>query len=297
MPIDYYDTISLFDSFGQEKSIKMIEFKIASLKEEVASLQSGVDSSSKYLSGSSERQKTLMNIGKAGADPMTMGGIANAIAGPGAGVYAAMKTQMENSAAQAESQNLARLSMELDRVMASMRDKNKERVKAILEKEIPELEEELEIAKKSKITEITEQEAKDKIKIRSVYFPSRETREKQGEFCEVDITIGVDSDYFEKKYGSSRVDGSFFANLYSNGFYIGSVKLVLPLFGVCSSKSIIGSFSNGDFIPAWEKLDKNLYDSKHSYESQRRKNVISYLENNRFAQLVPNKVWIVERNW
>lgn len=150
----------VFNCYGQEKSLKMLEIQKAAAIERLKELGTEYN---KLIASINKDKNTLANnqtlahmySGKGGADPMVMGGIANAIAGPGAGAYAALKTQNENAAAQAANRELAiNFHMLVQNAIFNNESAAKHKLEEIDEiqnKKIPEIEKKIETAKKQKL--------------------------------------------------------------------------------------------------------------------------------------------------
>lgn len=109
----------------------------------------------------------------------------------------------------------------------------------------------------------------------------------------VTVKIQWNESFFKQNYGSARIDGSFFANFYSGDYYIGSVKLVMPLFGVNGSGADIGGWGEkSKFFAPWVKVNKNDYDDEESYRKAHMRDI-----SNARIRVVPNNLWVVDMNW
>lgn len=305
---EYVALEPVFNCYGQEKSLKMLEIQKAAaierLKELGAEYDKLISFANKY-GNTLDRTLTHMYSDKGGADPMVMGGIANAIAGPGAGAYAALKTQNENAAAQAANRELAiNFHMLMQNAISNSKydaERKNEEIDEIQNKIIPDIDKKLESAKKTKIIKIKKEDIKKQIS----FYDIETIYGKQGEnIWGVKASVFCDRSFFEQNYGSARIDGSVFANIYysdsfwgtpTDGYYIGSLKLVLPLFGVNGSVADIGGVCNkSKFFAPWVKVNKNDYDNEESYKEAYMKDISNF--NNRI-QIVPNNLWVVDMNF
>ena len=306
---EYMALEPVFNCYGQEKSLKLLEMQkaaaIKKLKELRTEYNDLLSSMKKDENTLAKNNRTLAHMysGKGGADPMVMGGIANAIAGPGAGVYAALKTQNENAAAQAANSELAVLynyfAVEA-RIKKATTEKNmRARISAIEQEEIPNIEKEIACAKKTKIIKIKEEDIEKHIHLNFCLNGSNVKILRnllEVDMLGIEANIQWDEPFFEQNYGSARMDGSFFANFYSSGgYYIGSVKLVMPLFGVDGYRAKIGGGCNkSKFFASWVKANENTYDNEESYNIASMKD-ISDIESN--IRIVPNNLWVVDMNF
>lgn len=298
---EYVALEPVFNCYGQEKSLKMLEIQKAAaierLKELGAEYDKLISFANKY-GNTLDRTLTHMYSDKGGADPMVMGGIANAIAGPGAGAYAALKTQNENAAAQAANRELAiNFHMLMQNAIFNNESAAKHKLEEIDEiqnKKIPEIEKKIETAKKTKITKIKKEDIEKHI---SLNFPNygniKIENLQEKDTLRVTVKIQWNESFFKQNYGSARIDGSFFANFYSGDYYIGSVKLVMPLFGVNGSGADIGGWGEkSKFFAPWVKVNKNDYDDEESYRKAHMRDI-----SNARIRVVPNNLWVVDMNW
>lgn len=286
-----------FNCYGQEKSLKLLEMQKKAKMEEFKNLVYEYNNLMASAGNNQLDSKTLacMYNGKGGADPMVMGGIANAIAGPGAGVYAALKTQYENATVQAANREFSYLAAKVKIEWEYMVKEKLNTIKEIEQQELPAIEKEINRARQTKITDIEEKDITDMIHIKKTKTYSNVNTWSMGkidEFCGIEATIEYDKSYFKKKYGSARIDGSFFSHFYTaTGYYLGSIKMVLPLFGIYESETIRSGCFAPSFLAEWKEVDKNEFIDEGDYEWEKTKHISCG-----DIYIVPNKLWVVDMN-
>lgn len=153
-----------------------------------------------------------------------MGGLANGLAGPGAGIAAAVNAQIEN--AQIRARNEANWKDSVERRIDFMNAMFEPR-KALEEKQA-ELESKIEKAKIKLIADITPQQCLDMLTVKNTSIAVSETGT-----CTVDVEVALKQpNYYIFGDVKATIDGTIQAEIFDGNQKIGTANLVLPIDGV-----------------------------------------------------------------
>ena len=206
--LDQYSSLQ-----GREKRVRIL----TKARDELSAAISATEELSMMVAMSGYQEKE--------SNPYTWGGIASGIAGGGAGLYTAMKTEQENAAIRARNANNQQtaidLSLDIKKAAWSKKD------------ELKEIEAQLDHAQTCLVAETPANEVLDKLKISNVHVEISET----GAFTVTAKVKAADSLTIYDNM-DAVADGTIIAHLSQDGTEIGTAKLVLPCFGVDHNESI-----------------------------------------------------------
>lgn len=194
--------------YGREKRSAMLTDEIARLKQEAADLEADA--------------RVVVSMGQEKeSDWATMGGIANGLAGPAAGLATAMELQAQNASIRAKNEAYKQTVMP-----ASIWMKNKAMDK---EREAKKLSTELHKLQEKLISDIPTDAVMNKLEISDVQMDITETGT-----CKISARIREKNPLFLYDDVPVRADGTILAHIQKGGREIGAAKLVLPMCGVLS---------------------------------------------------------------
>ena len=169
----------------------------------------------------------LVNMGnQKGADWAVLGGIANGIAGPAAGVAVALDVQRENAKIEERNKTIRDNSLPAYMVFREQQGKAQLRADA--------LKNAYEAANEKLIADMTEQEVFDLLT-----FDDTQVAVSDSGAFRVSTTAAVKEKQTIGEH-AAVVDGTILARVHENGRVIGAAKLVLPTYGISDSEQLKG---------------------------------------------------------
>ena len=205
--------------YGRDKKIAMLTDRMRELRERADSLEKGAS----LLLRSTQQQER---------DWATWGGIANGIAGAGAGISTALEIQAQNAQIRAQNEANMRAAMPAYMSVTGNASQNRSNAAAI-EKQIARMEEKL-------VAEISAREILPLLHVGNSTVDVSET----GAF-KVTATISVCQPLFIYGDVPAVVDGTLIAHVFDGENRIGTAKMVLPVDGVSDKAGIIGAGLSG----------------------------------------------------
>jgi hypothetical protein len=215
----YRSLVRYAEFYGKEKKHKILTDRITELREQANRLDKGA-----VMLLRSGQQKEI--------DWATWGGMANGIAGIGAGVSTAIDMQMQNMTIRA--QNEANLRAAVPGFMAITNSSSQNRANANA------LEKELELLNEKLISDKPSEEVFTLLAFENITIDVSET----GAFM-VTATVYPRKPLFIYDDVPAIIDGTVLANVYDEDHKIGSAQMVFPVNGVSSKTGIQGMCLSG----------------------------------------------------
>lgn len=213
--------------FGQEKRIAVWQEKLDEVNKVIAGLEQEIKRWSDAIDYASS-SKHVNTVIQSKVDPYIAGGIGSAIGGAGAGMMAALDAQKENEKIEYENEkNVKRLFESVTNFLILKQQKEAERSKHL--KFRWEYEDKIKEIKLKLVDEIKIENPMDLLEIHDV-------KVTQNKF-KIDLSLKNDTLIFGDV--NAVIDGAFWAHIYQDKEYIGSVRVILPYDGVDTKTSKI----------------------------------------------------------
>ena len=213
--------------FGQEKRIAVWQEKLDEVNKVIAGLEQEIKRWSDAIDYASS-SKHVNTVIQSKVDPYIAGGIGSAIGGAGAGMMAALDAQKENEKIEYENEkNVKRLFESVTNFLIIKQQKEAERSEQL--KFRWEYEDKIKEIKLKLVDEIKIENPMDLLKIHDV-------KVTQNKF-KMDLSLKDDALIFGDV--NAVIDGAFWAHIYQDKEYIGSVRVILPYDGVGTKTSKI----------------------------------------------------------
>lgn len=213
-----YDVLNEFSSYkGQEKKIAILTKEY---NETAKSLQGTKDAISMTLAPPLEKEH----------DWAVMGGLANGLAGPGAGIATAVNAQIENAQIRARNSQLLHETADIrGRMLVAIAEQ-----KDALQTKCSELDA-LINATKTKLIGKDSPEAC----LKALHFENTKIAVSKTGTCTVDAKVGLKrSEYYIFGDVKATIDGTIQGEIYDGSEKIGTANLVLPLDGIPNANMI-----------------------------------------------------------
>ena len=213
-----YDVLNEFSSYkGQEKKIAILTKEY---NETARSLQGTKDAISVTLAPPLEKEH----------DWAVMGGLANGLAGPGAGIATAVNAQIENAQIRARNSQLLQETADIrGRMLVAIAEQ-----KDALQTKCSELDA-LINATKTKLIGKDSPEAC----LKALHFENTKIAVSKTGTCTVDAKVGLKrSEYYIFGDVKATIDGTIQGEIYDGSEKIGTANLVLPLDGIPDANMI-----------------------------------------------------------
>lgn len=163
------------------------------------------------------------------ADWAIIGGVASAIGGAGAGIAAAIDTQIKNAEIRAHNAQMAQIGFALDIMSKEIHEKNKQRLEA--------LRDEIEQTRSKQIEEMDADELMSMLSVRCKSISVTETGTAR---ISAEIILNTkDKIYLREGKVRATIDGVICANLIEDGIRRGRAYLTLPRSGISAPGSKI----------------------------------------------------------
>lgn len=213
--------------FGQEKRIAVWQEKLDEVNAVISGLEQEIKRWGDAINNASD-SRTVREMVKPKVDPYIAGGIGSAIGGAGAGMMAALDAQKENEKIERENEENIKLLFEgVTNFLKLKQQKEAERSEQL--KFRWEYEDKIKEIKLKLVDEIKIENPMDLLKIHDVKVTQKKFK--------MDLSLKDHALIFGDV--NAVIDGAFWAHIYQDKEYIGSVRIILPYDGVDTKTSKI----------------------------------------------------------
>jgi len=211
--------------FGQEKKIAVWQEKLVEVNKRIAAFEEAIKDSehNRTVALKSDYFKMESKV-----DPYVAGGIGSAIGGAGAGMMAAFDAMAQNAKTEIENENKAKLYLEYAKDSIILQ-KQFEEAKRLELKNRREYEKEIKEIKLKLVDEI-------KIENPMQLFKIHKSNVAENNF-EIELSLKKKAIIFGDV--KAVIDGAFWAHIYQEKDYVGSVRVILPYDGISNKKSTV----------------------------------------------------------
>lgn len=207
--------------YGRDKKIAILTDRKNELLRKAASLEEGA-------------QLLMRSTQQAEKDWAMLGGIADGLAGPGAGVATALNAQAQN--AQIRAQNRANMMAAMPAYMSVTNSASGNRKNAAA------IEKDIQLVKEKLLADTPASVVLEKLNTEKSEVTVSETGA-----CRVEVTVKPKEKCFIFEDVPATIDGTIVAHIFEDDHEIGTANLVLPVNGVSTDTKLIGiAITNAD---------------------------------------------------
>lgn len=207
------------DLYGKDKKVAMLSDRMSELLAKAKSL----DTSADMLMRSTQQKER---------DWAIWGGVANGIAGAGAGVATALDIQMQNAQIRAQNEQNMRAAMPAYMSVTGSAQQNRSNAEAIRKQ--------IQIMQEKLISDMPADDVMKELEVSNAVVDISET----GAF-KVTATVTAKHKLFIYGDVDAVADGTLIAHVYDGDKEIGTAKMVLPVNGVSDKVGIVGACLSG----------------------------------------------------